>query len=111
MGMAMPDEAGAYKQRKGVGCSWDVKKSKPSYSKTQMLLILGTFSPAIVGVCVRLAREYHNNRFLCWVALILYLWSLPDTESRIHVFDCVLYVFERTRYKWGIISSQLTVSL
>ena len=40
MGIAMPDEAGAYKQRKGIGYSWDVKKRKASYWKTQRLLIL-----------------------------------------------------------------------
>jgi hypothetical protein len=40
MGIAMPDEAGAYKRRKGIGYSWDVKKRKASYWKTQRLLIL-----------------------------------------------------------------------
>ena len=80
MGIAMPDEAGAYKQRKGIGYSWDVKKRKAFYWKTQRLLILGTFSLAVVGVCVRLAREYHNKRFLSWVSMISCLYLLPDTK-------------------------------
>jgi hypothetical protein len=39
MGIAMPDEAGAYKQQ-GIGYSREVKKRKASYWKTQRLLIL-----------------------------------------------------------------------
>jgi len=77
MGIAMPDVAGTYKQRKGMGYSWDEKKRKASYWKTRRLLILGTFSPAVVGVCVRIALKYHNNRFLSWVPLISYYTHFP----------------------------------
>jgi hypothetical protein len=38
MGIAMPDEAGAYKQQ-GIDYGWEVKKRK-AYWKTQRLLIL-----------------------------------------------------------------------